>query len=551
VRSMLETHSKRAFSFADSTNERPPREAWRDGVNIPLLLAKIRARRSLLGRITAMAALASVALAVAIIMLRPAVYRAGSEILIANTTLQLSGQDAVVTQLLVENTLLQSQMLLARSNTVMERVIERLGAEQIKAMLPQPGPVGKALSALDPRGRRPGTDTAPAASGRALLIQSLKANIAVSRIGASQILGLAALGSTAEAAAALANETTQAYLTELREINAVVTTSGAFRERIRVLGPTARTVSDATPPSGKDGPRALLILLGIPIAGGLLGLGLAAAFAVFSRRIWTGEQLAALTGTEFFGVIRQNAASAVISDPLHAGTCIASILRRVRAAVMEQPGGKPRVIGMTSPASETGKTATALGLALLFARDGARVLLVDASPMQQTLSKSLALEDMPGLRQVLSAPHILRDVIRPEIRKGLDVLGAGQPRGDTDALWPNLLKSFGSGQGPHYDWVILDLPTLDDATGVRTACVAVDDLIIAVDRGKTSEPILAGQIALLGSQRDKIIGCIMHTGSAVQQGPALPNPLITRPRWTPGDGSAAIQPAKAAAGGRS
>jgi Mrp family chromosome partitioning ATPase/capsular polysaccharide biosynthesis protein len=547
VQSMLETQSRNSYRFADVAPDRNAREEWREGVSIPLLLAKIRARRALLWRFVMVAVAVSMALATMVIVLRPAVYRAGSEILIANTTLQLSGQDAVVTQLMVENTLLQSQMLLARSNAVMQRMVEKLGGERIKAMLPQPGLIGKVIGTIDPRAGRQALESGAAAPERVLLIQSLKANILVSRIGASQILGLSARGSTAEAAAELANEATQAYLAELREINAVVTTSGAFRERIRVLGPTARAVSEATPPAGKEGPRALLLLLGLPMIGGLLGLGLSATVAIFSRHIWTGEQLAALTQAEFFGVIRDDAPISVSTDTLHSGACIASVLRRVRAAVMERPGGKPRVIGITSPVTQSGKSSTtksstALGLALLFARDGGRVLLVDASPAEQALSKCLGLEDRPGLRQVLAAPPTFRDSIQAELRKGLDVLGAGQSMGDADILWPNLLKSFGSGQGPLYDWVILDLPALDEVTGVRTACAIVDDLVIAVDRGRASETVLSEQLGMLGPARDKIIGTILHVGKVIQKTPALPNPLTTRPRWSRSEAKASAPP---------
>ena len=55
-------------------------------------------------------------------------------------------------------------------------------------------------------------------------------------------------------AARLTNEIAGAFVKEQHDANAVVTTSAALRERIKVLGPTAQIISEAAPPTGRIRP---------------------------------------------------------------------------------------------------------------------------------------------------------------------------------------------------------------------------------------------------------------------------------------------------------
>src|SRR6202040_91463 len=73
----------------------------------------------------------------AYLVVRIPAFSASSEILISNTTLQLSGPDAVVIQILVENSLVESSIELLRSGRVLGRVIDKLGLEEIERISPR------------------------------------------------------------------------------------------------------------------------------------------------------------------------------------------------------------------------------------------------------------------------------------------------------------------------------------------------------------------------------------------------------------------------------
>jgi len=96
-------------------------------------------------------------------------------------------------------------------------------------------------------------------------------------------------------AARLTNEIAGAFVQEMYDANAVVTTNAALRERIKVLGSTARITSEAVPPKSKDPLQAAVaMLLGI-LLGGALGAGSGLAFTLLDRRLRAAEQLAAVS----------------------------------------------------------------------------------------------------------------------------------------------------------------------------------------------------------------------------------------------------------------
>src|SRR5258708_27069515 len=109
-------------------------------------------------------------------------------------------------------------------------------------------------------------------------------------------------GLTEVDAARLTNEIAGSFVQEQNDTSAVVTTSAALRERIKVLGPAARIISEAVPPSAKDGPTASVILTLAAIVGAALGMGVGLAIALFDRRVRSAEQLAVMSA-ECFGYL--------------------------------------------------------------------------------------------------------------------------------------------------------------------------------------------------------------------------------------------------------
>jgi Mrp family chromosome partitioning ATPase/capsular polysaccharide biosynthesis protein len=549
----------------DATNARlaviddgdwPARQNTRRDGNLGRFVENIRQRRHMIMRLAIVGAAAGWLASLAYIAIRVTAFSASSEILISNTTLQLSGPDAVVTQILVENSLVENALELMRSGRVLGRVIDKIGPEEIERLSPRLHllPWSEPASSLETR--------------KQALIASLRSNMTVKRVGTSQIVVVRARAMSAPDAAMLTNELAEAFVQEQYEANAVVSTSAALRERIKVLGPTARIISEAVPPKSKDAPRALFaMLLGIML-GGALGAGGSLALIVLDRRLRAAEQLSAVTSAECFGYVprinppssAEGITSSLSSDaapPSAPGPAAGSsrsgapwaaskprqmaarrrsllhkirewllstskpdsnidmesflrrsILRRVRSAVHERSTSVPHIIGVTSCQTGEGKSTLAGNLARFIAREGTPVLLIDACSLEMT--RGLAQQQKPGLRELLRGACAPGKAIQSNIYPNLDFLPRGKAPGDLDLLWSNLLPAISGSREPTYKWIILDLPGLAESVDVRAAGQIFDDLLIVVEWGHTTQGQLQRGLRALGPLQERIIGTVIN-----------------------------------------
>ncbi len=84
---MLDATNSR-LSVIDQGDQQPP---WRDEISFRTFVEKVRQRRHMMMVLTLVGAVAGWVLALAYVTVRVPAYSASSELLISNTTLQLSG----------------------------------------------------------------------------------------------------------------------------------------------------------------------------------------------------------------------------------------------------------------------------------------------------------------------------------------------------------------------------------------------------------------------------------------------------------------------------
>jgi succinoglycan biosynthesis transport protein ExoP len=512
----------------DATKSRLPVEEIDDGylpgrenpapdqLSFRTFLEKLRQQRRVIMALTLVGAIVGSLAGLAYLAIRVPAFSASSDLLISNTTLQLSGPEAVVTQILLENSLIESAMQLLRSGRVLERVIDNLGLEEVERILPEKNdlPWSGSSESLDLDRRR-------------AAIALLRSNTIVTRVGASQILKVRARASSAMGAARLTNEIAAAFVKDQYDANAVVTTNAALRERIKVIGPTVRIVSEAAPAKSKDPPSAALAMLFAIALGGAMGAASSVTLILFDRRLRAAERLTAVTSFECFGYVPLASRQSSITGPLRKVPLLRhlfpkqpdyevavesilrrSLLRRVRSAVLERSTSAPYVVGVTSCRSAEGKTMFAARLARFLAHGGLRVLLIDACFPDVTSAPAQG--QTPGLQELLHGTADLDRVVLDNVCPNLDFLPAGEGPGDLDQVWGNLVHTVNGGRERSYEWIILDLPELATAVDVRAAGQIIDYLLIVVEWGHTSERELQQALRALGSLQDRIVGTVIN-----------------------------------------
>ncbi len=193
------------------------------------------------------------------------------------------------------------------------------------------------------------------------------------------------------------------------------------------------------------------------MAGTLLALLLLAWVEVRSRRRWSVFGLENAAGRPVLALFKQSATDR--QD--HAAADFGESLRDLRSALGLMRGAKQSMtILFTSSRVGEGTTTILSALALLLAKSGERVLLLDANPYRPRLHHQLGLSARTGLSQLLTGGVRLQHAVQtvPVTSTGrLDVITAGPPA----PIPSDLLQSFAFDAmlreaGNAYSFVLLD-----------------------------------------------------------------------------------------------
>jgi protein-tyrosine kinase len=179
-----------------------------------------------------------------------------------------------------------------------------------------------------------------------------------------------------------------------------------------------------------------------------------------------------------------------------------------------------RLILVTSPSGEEGKSLTAVHLALALSRQGPGrpVLLVDGDPDTATAAQILAWPPQPGLSDVLAGDARLADVIGDTGCAQLSILPPGRPLATLSGLLAShrlaeviraLLLRQPSGL------VVIDGPPL--LAGVAAAALAAyaEQVVLLIAAGRTSRRALDEGLRRLGD-RDNLHCIFARFASSVR-----------------------------------
>ncbi len=205
------------------------------------------------------------------------------------------------------------------------------------------------------------------------------------------------------------------------------------KQRYQIAVAEQMTLSDlqlvetAQAPARPSFPRPWFqIAMGL-LCGALVGVGSALLLEYVDDSIKTPEDLAAVSEARPLGVVPRFEGGAWIdgrpvTDPL------AESWRTIRNELSQTGRDKPLVrIAVTSPMAGDGKSTSAWNLAVSYAREGKRVLLVDGDLRRPSLHRHVGDDNAKGLTTVLLGEATLADVVKPTAVPGLSLLRERAP----------------------------------------------------------------------------------------------------------------------------
>jgi capsular exopolysaccharide synthesis family protein len=261
-------------------------------------------------------------------------------------------------------------------------------------------------------------------------------------------------------------------------------------------------------PARPNVPRNMLFAVLLGLVG---GVAIAFALEAVDTTVRTPDQAQSLSGLPVMAVIpfkadiggakAQGASSRLLLTAKQSSTRagalvsylepqseIAEAYRTLRTSILLSSAGKPpQVVVFTSALPQDGKTMTSVNTAFVMAKQGKRVLLIDADLRRPSIHKAFDLRPEIGLSNVLSGLAKWKDAVQPTMESTLFLLPSGPlPPHPSELLGCGLMQDLILEWRKEYDHILLDSPPVLSVTDAVLLAVQADMVTLVVRSGQTT-----------------------------------------------------------------
>lgn len=250
------------------------------------------------------------------------------------------------------------------------------------------------------------------------------------------------------------------------------------------------------------------------VIGLLLGLAGALAREALDARLRDSSEIEKLTGVTLLGSIPKEYASDVLPAMTRPRSGRAEAYRHVRTNLeFTSADGMPRSVVVTSPAPGEGKSTTAANLAIVAARSGRSVVLVDADLRKPTVARNFGLQASIGLSDVLTGRWRWQEALVPVEGENLHILASGSiPRFPSELVGSSRMAELIQELEASFDFVIVDSPPVLPVSDALVIGVNVDGVIVVARMVETRRAALKRAVDAIGKVNATLLGVV---GNAV------------------------------------
>jgi capsular exopolysaccharide synthesis family protein len=170
-----------------------------------------------------------------------------------------------------------------------------------------------------------------------------------------------------------------------------------------------------------------------------------------------------------------------------------------------------REVIVTSASPSEGKSTTAANLAVAFAQQGQRVLLVDCDLRHPHVHEVFGYPVIPGLTNALMGAMPLATLVHETSIANLSVLTGGHtPPNPAELLGGPRMRELLDAVGESYDLVILDTPPVLIASDAAILSRHAGVTLLVVRAGATQTAALRDAIQQLGNVGTRVIGTVLN-----------------------------------------
>lgn len=170
-----------------------------------------------------------------------------------------------------------------------------------------------------------------------------------------------------------------------------------------------------------------------------------------------------------------------------------------------------RTIMVTSSGPGEGKSTTAANLAVVYAQQGKRVLLIDADLRKPTVHYTFNFTNTFGMTTVLTKQSVLPETVKDSGVENLHILSSGPiPPNPAELLSSKAMSWFMNEAKELYDILIFDTPPVLAVTDAQVMANQCDGTILVVSSGTTETEASKKAKESLEAAKAKILGVVLN-----------------------------------------
>lgn len=280
-------------------------------------------------------------------------------------------------------------------------------------------------------------------------------------------------------------------------------------------------VDEGLVPTLPSKPNRLLIVL----VGLVLGIGMGVAFAFvkdrFDNTIKTPEDiqkkniniLAWIPQIEGIDSTNKDFEFIVAKKPdASASEAYRALRTRIKFSKLDKETLK--VLLITSPTSQEGKTTTSVNLAGSFAQANFKTILLDADLRKPRIHSVFNQKRFPGFTDYFFGQTSYEEIVRATEVNNLYYVSAGTiPPNPSEILGSAPMESFIQKLKNNFDYIIIDSPPLIAVTDSEILAQVVDGTILVVSANYTEMDLLEKSVEVLKRDNSAFLGVLLNNFS--------------------------------------
>ena len=283
-----------------------------------------------------------------------------------------------------------------------------------------------------------------------------------------------------------------------------------------------RRIDPADAPDFPSSPRKSVNLTMGLLCGLALGLVVSFLIEALDTNIKTIFDIEERIGLPMLGVVPQVDAKLLspetfvqdATSPLPgAWSRLAEAYRSLRTTILlSRAGTPPQVILVSSAKPSEGKTSITTLEAIVFALNGARVLLIDSDLRRPSVHLRFRIANKVGLTSVLTGKSNLQDaIVKVPAVPTLHVLPAGPIAPMPAELLGSLqMQRLVEGLRASYDFILIDTPPVLTVTDAAVLVSISDGVVLVLRYGQASRNVVARASEILLRSGAHLLGVVLN-----------------------------------------